>query len=396
MKKILALGYVPKWKGGLQKTGLATGLFDLHDSVNSLHSDYQVVLAATDIFSKEVVIDNTKVLGWSKLTLLLHALLYFYRLPFFIREALRMTKYKPAVKFPLLLAKILFLDYAISREKPDIIHLHGCIYAMFRTAIWDRKKKVVLRLHGINGFDSSIPHYEQYRRMEKYITSLPFDFVTFVTGGICEEWKEKYGKFTCKMIPLVNGFNANVFYLPSSKIDKQFDLVTFSGLQERKGQDRVIKALKRLADEGKSLSYLVIGSGDATYEQYIHGLAKEYALNVTFLPYVSQDKIVSYLWKCKFFILPSITEGFGKVYVESAGAGIPVILPKTLPIVKENGVIVKDNAILIADESVESIYQGIKKLDTYTFEEKMVAKTVEHLKWQSLAKSYISLYKHIS
>ena len=396
MKKVLALGYIPKWKGGQQKTGLATGLFDLHDAVNSLNEDIEVVIAATDIFQTEKRIDNTRVLGWSKITLLLTAITHFYRLPKFIRKAYKMAKYKPTTSFSLMLAKILFLDYAITKEHPDVVHLHGCVYAMFREAIWDKSVKIVLRIHGINGHDNTIAGHEQYRRMEQYITSLPFEFVTFVTGGICEEWKEKYGTFNCPMIPLINGYNAEVFYLPEEDVKKEYDLVTFSGLQERKGQDRVIKALKKLKDEGTNLTYLVIGSGNKEYEELIRNLVQKWDLKVTFISYLNQNELLPYLWKCRFFILPSVTEGFGKVFVESAGAGVPVILPNTLPIVKEDDVMTSCNCVLTEDESVDSIYEVLSKLNIYSFRAEDVAQSVGHLKWSSLAKKYINLYNSLT
>lgn len=66
MKKILALGYLPKWRGGRQSTGLATGLFDLHDAVNEVSSDYEVTIAATDVFKKHFKSAHTSILGWTK------------------------------------------------------------------------------------------------------------------------------------------------------------------------------------------------------------------------------------------------------------------------------------------------------------------------------------------
>ena len=68
--KVLAFGYVPKWKGGKQLTGLATGIFDLHNAINDLDNDIRVTLAATDIHLSETKIDSTSVLGWNKRILL--------------------------------------------------------------------------------------------------------------------------------------------------------------------------------------------------------------------------------------------------------------------------------------------------------------------------------------
>ncbi len=392
MKKVLALGYIPKWKGGRQLTGLATGLFDLHDAVNGLHDNVEVTIAATDIFTKSTKIDNTPIIGWSKSALIIHAIRYFYRLPKFLKGVFTLRKYKPVTNSLEIFAKLIFLDYAIQQVKPDFVHLHGALYALYRPYIWRSNLKVVLRLHGLNGYDETILGYQQYRKIEKDILSIPYQFVTFVTESICDEWKDRYGLFLCPMIPLINGYNAAVFYPPKEKILKKYDLITISGLSERKGQDRVLEAIKLLKDEGHHISYLIIGSGNKNYEETLISYVNKYSLDVTFISYTSQDKLNSMLWESKYFILPSVTEGFGKVYIESIGAGIPVILPQTLPIAHEKNILSPQNSILIKDYSTESIYNGIKAMhDMYISDD--ISATVNHLKWSQIARQYIELYK---
>ena len=293
------------------------------------------------------------------------------------------------------MAKLVFLDYAIQKEKPDIIHLHGCLYASFRNYIWYRHIPVVLRLHGINGYDPAIKGYMMYRQIEEKITKHSFDFVTFVTNNICEEWKEYYGSFSCPMIPIINGYNAAVFHPSNSCYEKMYDLVTFSGLSERKGQDRVLKAIKLLQDEGKKVSYLIIGSGDTRYESEIKKYATDNNLSVKFVEYCPQNEICSYLEQSKYFILPSSSEGFGKVFVESLAAGIPVIVPKHLPIAKEKNILNENNSILIEDESTDSIYKAIKELPNSYPTPSLISSSVEHLSWTNLAKKYVTLYYNV-
>lgn len=392
--KVLALGYIPQWKGGRQKTGLATGLFDLHDSVNALDSDISVTIAATDIFQEEVQIDHTKVIGWKKSLLVKHSILRFYRLPLFIRGALSLNKYAEVTGgFASILAKMVFLDYAIEREQPDIIHLHACIYACFKNFIWNNRIPVALRLHGINGYDPAISGYLKYREIEKKITSTNFAFVSFVTRDISEDWKRLYGKFPCPMVPVINGYNENVFFLPSEPVEKKYDLVTISGLSERKGQDRVINALMKMQEQGKRMSYLVIGNGDADYENTIKSMANKSGLDVTFVAYVPQDKLNSYLWQSKYFILATSSEGFGKVFIESMAAGIPVILPRNIPIAKEDGIFSEENSIFMDDSTVESVVKVLLSLpDDFPYSN-VIRNSVSHLSWRNIAKQYASLYK---
>lgn len=398
MKKILALGYIPKWRGGRQLTGLATGIFDLHNAVNGLDSEYKVVIAATDIYEKIKKIENTDVIGWNKKILVSHIIIRFYRMLFFGLQSWKMHKKYPAIPFWDTLFKIIFFDYAIEKERPDIIHLHGAVYALFINALWRNRKPVVLRLHGINGFDNTIEHYDIYRNIEKDIISLPFSFVTFVTSHVCSEWKKKYGEFKCPMIPLINGFNSDIFYVPTYPVEKEYDLITIAGVTERKGQGRVMEAMKKLRDEnGTILSYIIVGNGDRDYETKIKKYAKENALVVKFVDYCPQTELNKLLWKSKFFIQPSASEGFGKTYIEAAASGIPSILPEFLPIAKEPGVLSELNAVFTKNESSDSIYELLRSLDfKKEINPNKVSESVSWLSWKSLAQKYIALYNHYS
>ncbi len=392
--KVLALGYLPKWRGGRQTTGLATGIFDLHDAVNEIGGDVSVTLAATDVFKDEILVEHTPVVGWTKRLLVLHVLKRFYRLPFFIAKASWIAKRTRLVSFEDTLAKLLMLDRAIEKVRPNVIHLHGAIYAYFIKALWRNHRPVVLRLHGLNGFDSTIHDYEKYRYIEKDIVSFPFQFVTFVTNDICEDWKVKYGSFPCPMIPIINGYNSNVFYPPITYIKKEYDLITISGISDRKGQGRVIEALKLLKDEGVNLSYLVVGNGDEAYHKKIKERASNTNVNVTFMDYCPQNELCELLWKSKWFIQPSASEGFGKTYVESIAAGVPVILPNHLPIVKETGLLTEINSVLTEDEGVDSIKKGLEKIDfTKSPDYKKVSDSIVNYSWRGLGEKYISAYK---
>ena len=392
--KVLALGYLPKWRGGRQTTGLATGIFDLHDAVNELNQGVTVTIAATDVFCDKTKVEHTPVVGWTKELLLRHGIKRFYRLPYFFFKALWIARHTHLMSVSSTFSKLLLLDRAIEKEDPDVIHLHGAIYAFFTNALWRNNRPVVLRLHGLNGFDSTIIDYEKFRKIEREILSFDYSFVTFVTNDICEEWKSKYGEFKCPMIPIINGYNGSVFYTPKEKVEKKYDLVTISGITERKGQGRVIEALKLLKDEGVNLSYLVVGNGNEEYIELIKKRARDYDLRVIFLDYCPQNELSNLLWQSKWFIQPSASEGFGKTYIESIAAGTPVILPKHLPIVKEKGLLSSVNSFFTDDESSNSIYKCLKKIDFDKLVDcKAIAESILAYSWSGLGERYIKEYK---
>lgn len=397
-KTVLALGYIPKGKGGKQETGLATGIFDLHNEVNKHNSSYKVIIAATDIHQSEIIIDNTKVIGWNNNLLINHALTHPIRLLFFVLKTIQLFKFWSITPFFSTIAKLLFLDYSIKITKPDILHFHGTSGALYSYCLWKKKQKIILRIHGINGSNPTIPFFKKHRKVEQFITHLNYDFVTFLTNGNMNEWRKQYGTFNCAASVVVNGYNPIVFF-PTLKnnIPIKYDLITIAGFSDNKGQMRIIKALASLKREGITLSYLSIGK--ITKEQKVEAerIIKEEKLNVFIKNYVPQEQLINYLHSSKYFILPSVAEGFGKVFIESIGAGIPVIIPKQLPLAKESNVLSSKNSILIEDSSIESIARGLieisKNKKLYGHIE--VSRTVKLLQWNIIAKDYLRIYKSI-
>lgn len=397
MKKVvLALGYIPKQKGGLQTSGLSLGIFDLHNSVNSLNTDIEVVIAATDIFVPEKIIENTRVLGWSKKALVGHAIKRFYRIPFFIYTiVLLWLKYRMPIVSTL--SKVVFFDDAIERVKPDIIHFHGAGYAFYIKALWRNHRPVVLRLHGMNGHNETIPHYMIHRKMERDLTLLPFNLVTFISEKNRIDWLNYYGAFSCDTAVILNGYNERLFYIPNEPQEKRYDLLTIASVCDNKGQKRVLEALKRLKEDNISLKYLIIGACDVEYKKELVSYINKYNINAEILSFCNQDELIKYLWASHYFILPSVAEGLGKVFFESLACGVPVILPKDLPIVYEKDIINSDNALLLDDYTSNSIYEVLK--NWYNLSAKIdadkVACSVSSYKWQSIAKIYVAQYKNI-
>lgn len=391
MKKVLVFGYLPQALGGKQYTGLATGIFDLHNNIDTYSKDFQVHFAATDVNSN-LIVEGTSILGWSRMRLLKHILRYPNRSLYFLYVTLKVLSYQQKAYF----FKLVFLDYVIDHIKPDILHLHGSTGAMLSLGLWKRQFKVVLRLHGINGWDNSIESHLCHRDTEEFITSLHFDAVTFVTSEIQREWILRYGRFTGTMRTVLNGFDRKKFQPPSCRVKKKYDLITFSGISERKGQARVLEAINRLKLSGTNLSYLIIGDGNKGYVDGLKTFADKNDLNVTFIGYISQHSLLKYIHLSRYFILPSTTEGFGKVFIESIASGTPIIIPSGLPLEREKGVLNSLSTIRLRSSSIESISESLSAIDfstdTNPFE---ISGTVRHLNWRDIAMEYSVLYHDI-
>jgi phosphatidyl-myo-inositol dimannoside synthase len=103
---------------------------------------------------------------------------------------------------------------------------------------------------------------------------------------------------------------------------------------EFKGVDTVIRALPRVLESVTDLQYVVVGEGQIRGK--LESLAAEMGVaeRVTFTGEISDDELAELYRSCDAFALPSRGqerqgvvggEGFGRVYIEAALAGKPVV-----------------------------------------------------------------------
>ena len=101
-----------------------------------------------------------------------------------------------------------------------------------------------------------------------------------------------------------------------------------------KGFDRVVKSMPALLRTTPRLRYVIVGEGDN--RETLENLARHLGVRerVTFAGGVTQEQLAAYYHACDVFVLPSGApvsegrwrgEGFGRVYVEAALAGKPVV-----------------------------------------------------------------------
>lgn len=108
-------------------------------------------------------------------------------------------------------------------------------------------------------------------------------------------------------------------------------LLTLARLDERKGQDMMIKALPMIRKAVPDVMYLIVGEG--TYGGTLRRLVSELHLEetVVFTGAASDDEVVDFYRTCDVYAMPNRTledgdtEGFGLVFLEAGACGKPVI-----------------------------------------------------------------------
>lgn len=97
------------------------------------------------------------------------------------------------------------------------------------------------------------------------------------------------------------------------------------GNERYKGLDRIIKLLPRLTAEFPNLVYVIVGDGSdrARLESLVEttGVASQ----VLFTGKISEQEKTDHYNLADAFAMPSMSEGFGFVFLEAAACGVPVL-----------------------------------------------------------------------
>ena len=113
-----------------------------------------------------------------------------------------------------------------------------------------------------------------------------------------------------------------------SKTDKVLLTLTRLSAKERyKGYDKVLQAMVQLREKYSGLRYLLAGSYDPIEKQYVDDLITKYELNrfVVMPGYIPDEELNAHFAMADIYVMPSMKEGFGIVFIEAMNYGLPVI-----------------------------------------------------------------------
>jgi phosphatidyl-myo-inositol dimannoside synthase len=95
--------------------------------------------------------------------------------------------------------------------------------------------------------------------------------------------------------------------------------------QRYKGHDRVIGVLSQVVAQGHDVVYVVVGDGADRKRLEALSFKARLAERVRFLGPVDHQRLVEAYRMADLFVMPSIGEGFGIVYLEAMASGTPAL-----------------------------------------------------------------------
>ncbi len=174
-----------------------------------------------------------------------------------------------------------------------------------------------------------------------------------------------------------------------------FYFITIGRLVKRKAIDTMLHALSDI--KNKKIKLLILGDGPEM--EFLSNLAGTLNLNdrVQFPGYVTDDEKYSYLSNADAFILTSLHEGFGIVFMEAMFTGLPIVCTNhggQVDFLKHN-----ENALLLDVGDVESCRKYMIKIekdkDLYKLMSKNNKKKVKDFYAESVAAEYLKIFYEI-
>lgn len=184
------------------------------------------------------------------------------------------------------------------------------------------------------------------------------DLRNYLTGVICVSTKNKDEAIAkgyadaekCLVIP--NGVDLTTFY-PHDKLscrkelgynETEFIVTCIGNFSERKGQERIVEAVRRI---GERNIRLILGG---------QGLISCKTESILHCGFISHDQIPKYLSASDLYVIPTRWEGCCNSIIEAMACGLPII-SSDRPFNWD--VLNKDNSILIEPDNIDEIAQAI-------------------------------------
>lgn len=173
--------------------------------------------------------------------------------------------------------------------------------------------------------------------------------------AISPDLRDKMKKLGIPRVEVVPNLTDELFFLPASKNqDGSFTFFTLCDMREQKDLPTLFKAIARLLEKNPSVRFRIGGGGEmfVTWKN----LADNMGLSpfVTWLGPLDRQQAQLEFRQAHAFVLPSIQETLGVVFLEAIACGIPVIGtrcggPESI-INDENGILVEvGNPIALCD-----------------------------------------------
>lgn len=149
-------------------------------------------------------------------------------------------------------------------------------------------------------------------------------------------------------------------FLDEKDTDFRNYILTVAVLSPVKSIDTLIEAFAKIHEKFPNFKLVIVGDGPS--KQNLKSKVKSLRLDsdVIFMGKLSQEKVKDVMKDCYMFALPSLSEGFGRVFIEAMALGKPVVATNVggIPEIVKDG----ENGFLVVPRDVHSLAEKLESL----------------------------------
>ena len=201
-----------------------------------------------------------------------------------------------------------------------MVPLAAALAGMLRVPLW-------LQVHGIDAWTLPTRHVRWGAERANLVTSVS----RYTKRRMAEWWTGDPSRI--RVLPNTVGTQFTAAPKPTTlqqryRVGTRRVILTVSRLaypDRHKGLDRVIAALPDICRRVPEATYLIVGDGEDVARLRSVAEANGVSDRVVFAGHVAETELSDHFRLADAYVMPSIKEGFGIVFLEAAASGLPVI-----------------------------------------------------------------------
>jgi glycosyltransferase involved in cell wall biosynthesis len=184
-------------------------------------------------------------------------------------------------------------------------------------------------------------------------------------------------------------------------LNKKIEILQVGWINKNKNQLNSFKAIEILNDNGFDCSLTIIGGVEYQKHKKYNKILHEYILKsrykgkIRFLNRMNKEDLIGEFRKCDVFMMPSLKETFGLVFIEALSQGLPIIYSKNQGVdglFDENRV-----GVAVQPKNPKEIANGL--MEVFGNYEELAGNIKLHInnfQWNNISKQIINTYKNIN
>ncbi len=399
--RILQVGPIPPEVGGQTRGGVATHVWGL--ATHLVKRGHQVGILADNYRGAHEIIEGVEIYSTAP-RLNVTSVLKILNPHFWIKALRIKSHFGQLQTWRRVIIRLLAYEQVIERFQPDVIHVHHLEYR-FPFAYFSKGDSVpiVTTAHSTASIEFAPSAVRTLRHQLVQRNLKLARHIIFVSRFL----KQRYETLRlnipdeCKTWIIHNPMDVSLYYpIPKADADKHINkkssipLLLFVGnLIPQKGAHVLVEAADLLRTKGINVQISIIGDGPQREE--LKTLVEKRGLtSAVFLEGPkSQLDLLYYYNAADLFVLPSLMESFGLVFIEAMLCGCPVIgTPKVLDELLPSD----DYGYRVSSDDPGALAGAIEEALRRSWDRKKIREYACTFDWSHLIGRFESVYKEVA